>query len=108
MIPLCPSVFTSQTFKGALIIPVSFPDVIGTLTPTVTAAFVDAVSTLWRVKNPTLTHKLFSINNKYKHGFLPSGIITQNNASLHKHSEESIERQNQNYFITACFYLMSR
>jgi hypothetical protein len=52
-----------QTFLGALIIPVSSPQVIGTLTPTVTAAFVDAVSTLWRFKKPTLTHKSFSINN---------------------------------------------
>ncbi|HLE75793.1 MAG TPA: hypothetical protein VI864_07115, partial [Candidatus Bathyarchaeia archaeon] len=74
------------------------------MTPTVTAAFVDAASTLWRVKNPTLTHKLFSINNKYKLGFLLFHTMTQKNSfSLHKHSKESIERQNQNYFITVCF-----
>jgi hypothetical protein len=72
--------FTLLTVQGALIIPVSFPDVIGTLTPTVTAAFVDAASTLWQVKNPTLTHKTFAMNNKCKAGFLPSGIITKDNA----------------------------
>jgi hypothetical protein len=33
------------------------------LTPTVTAAFVDAVSAIWRIKKPTLTHKTFSTNN---------------------------------------------
>ena len=49
--------FTSRTFRGALIIPVSFPDVKGALTPTVTAAFVDAAPTLWRVKISALTHK---------------------------------------------------
>jgi hypothetical protein len=51
--------FTSQTVQGALIISVSFPDVIGTLAPTVTATLVNAVSTLRQVKKPTLAHKAF-------------------------------------------------
>jgi len=55
--------FTSQTIQGALIISVSFPDIKRALTPTVTAAFVDAVSALWQIKKPTLTHKTFTINN---------------------------------------------
>jgi hypothetical protein len=33
------------------------------MTPTVTAALVNAVSTLRRVKKPVLTNKTFSINN---------------------------------------------
>jgi hypothetical protein len=71
---------TSQTFQGALLLPVSSPDVVGTLTPTVTAALVDAVSTLWRVKKPTLTHRPFSINSKYKPGFLLFHTVTQKNS----------------------------
>ena len=38
--------FASRTFREALIVSVSFPDVKGALPPTVTAAFVDAASTL--------------------------------------------------------------
>ena len=54
----------------ALVIPVSFPDVKGALTPTVTTAFIDAVSTLGQVKKPTLTHKTFAINNRCRAEFL--------------------------------------
>lgn len=60
----------SQTIQGALVLSVSFPDVVWTLAPTVTAAFVNAVSALGQVKKPTLTHKTFSINNMHKAGFL--------------------------------------
>jgi len=49
--------------QRALIVPISFPDVIWTLTPTVTAALVNAVSALRIAEKPTLTHKTFSINN---------------------------------------------
>ena len=41
----------------ALVIPVSFPDVKRALTPTVTAAFVDAAAALGRVKISSFTHK---------------------------------------------------
>ena len=54
--------FTSRTFQEALIIPISFPDIIRALTPTVTVALVDAASTFWQVKKPTLTHDAFAIN----------------------------------------------
>jgi hypothetical protein len=50
-----------QIFQEALVIPISFPDVKGTLIPTVTAAFIDAVSTLWQLKIHTLTHKTFAL-----------------------------------------------
>ena len=63
--------FASRTSRGALIFPVSFPDVKGALTPTVTAAFVDAAPTLWRVKISALTHKTFSIDYRCRGGFLP-------------------------------------
>jgi hypothetical protein len=62
----------------ALVIPVSFPDVKGALTPTVTTAFIDAVSTLGQVKKPTLTHKTFAINNRCRAGFLPFYVISKN------------------------------
>jgi hypothetical protein len=58
------------------------------LTPTVTAALVNAVSTLWQIKKPALTHKLFSINNNNKLGFLLFHTMTQNTFSLHKHSKK--------------------
>jgi len=47
----------SFTFQEELIIPVSFPDVVGTLVPTITVSFIDAISTFRIAKNPTLTHK---------------------------------------------------
>jgi hypothetical protein len=75
-----PQVLTSPIFQEALIIPVSFPDVKGALTPTVTAAFIDTVSALWQVKKSTLTHKAFSINNRCRAGFLPFDIISQTDA----------------------------
>jgi hypothetical protein len=53
--------FTSQTFQEPLVIPVSFPDVIGALAPTVTVALVNTVSTLRIAERFTLTHKAFSI-----------------------------------------------
>jgi hypothetical protein len=49
--------FTSQIFQEALIIHVFFPDVIGTLAPTVTVALVNTVSTLRIVERFTFTHK---------------------------------------------------
>ncbi|MCJ7632506.1 hypothetical protein MUP77_08970 [Candidatus Bathyarchaeota archaeon] len=71
---------TSHTFPAeALVIPVSFPDVIGALTPTVTAAFIDAGSALWQVKKSTLTHKTFAINNRCRAGFLPFDIMSLTN-----------------------------
>jgi len=54
---LCLESESEQTFQEALIIPVSFPDVIWTLAPTVTVAFVNAVSTLGIAERFTLTHK---------------------------------------------------
>jgi hypothetical protein len=45
------------------------------LTPTVTATLVNAIPAFRIAKNPTLTHKPFSINNKCKAGFLPFGIM---------------------------------
>jgi hypothetical protein len=56
---------------------VSFPDIKRALTPTVTAALVDAVSAFWRIKNPTLTHKPFSINDKSRLGFQPFHTVTE-------------------------------
>ena len=53
----------SQTRHGKLVISVSFPDIERALTPTVTVAFVDAVSTLGRIKIITLAHKTF-LNNQ--------------------------------------------
>jgi hypothetical protein len=47
----------SFTFQGELIIPVSFPDVVGTFIPTVTIALINTVSAFRIAKNPTLTHK---------------------------------------------------
>jgi hypothetical protein len=51
------------------------------LTPTVTATFVDTVSALRVTERFTLTHKTFSINNKYKPGFLLFHTMTRNNSS---------------------------
>jgi len=40
------------------LLPVSpLPDIVGTLVPTITVSFIDAISTLRIAKNPTLTHK---------------------------------------------------
>ena len=44
-------------FQEELIIPVSFPDIIGTFTPTVTIALINTVPAFRIAKNPTLTHK---------------------------------------------------
>jgi hypothetical protein len=59
-------ILTSQKFQGALSLPVSFPNVIRTLTPTVTAALVNALSALRQIKKPKLTHEAFAIR-KYAH-----------------------------------------
>jgi len=55
--------FSSQTFQVALVIPVSFPDVIRTFTPTVRTTLIDAIPAFRIAKNPPLTHKNFAINN---------------------------------------------
>ena len=55
--------FTNILIEEALVLLVFFPDVIGALIPTVTAAFVDAFSALRQIKKPALTHKSFAINN---------------------------------------------
>ena len=47
----------SFTFQEELIIPVSFPDVVGTFIPTVTIALIDTVSAFRIAKNSTLTYK---------------------------------------------------
>jgi len=47
----------SFTFQEELIIPVSFPDIVGTFTPTATIALINTVSAFRIAKNPTLTHK---------------------------------------------------
>jgi hypothetical protein len=47
----------SFTFQEELIIPVSFPDVVGTLVPTVTVTLINTFSAFRIAKNPTLTHK---------------------------------------------------
>jgi hypothetical protein len=47
------------------------------LTPTVTTALIDAVSTFGQVKKPTLTHKTFAINNRCIAGFLPFYVISK-------------------------------
>jgi hypothetical protein len=72
--------FNSQTFREELVIPVSFSDVKGTLTPTVTTAFIDAVCTLGQIKKPALTHKTSAINNICRGGFLPFVIMSQPNS----------------------------
>jgi hypothetical protein len=73
------SVFSlHKQFHETSLIPVSFPDVKGTLAPTVTAGFVDAVPTLWQVKISALTHKTFSTDNRFRAGFLPFYTITYN------------------------------
>jgi len=73
--------FTSQTFPAeALVISVSFPDVIGALAPAVTVALVNTVSTLRIAERFTLTHKTFAINNRGKAGFLPFDIMSQTNS----------------------------
>ena len=61
--------FTSQTFQEPLIFPVSFPDVIGALIPTVSVALVNAVSTLRIAERSTLTHKAVSIITNAKLDF---------------------------------------
>jgi hypothetical protein len=52
--------FSLQTFQGVSVIPISFPDVIGTLTPTVGTTFVHAIPTFRIAKITTLTHKTFA------------------------------------------------
>jgi hypothetical protein len=52
---------TSQTFQEALIVPVSFPDVVGTLTPTVRTTLVHAIPAFRIAEISRLTHKAFSI-----------------------------------------------
>jgi len=47
----------SFTFQEKLTIPVSFPDIVGTFTPTVTIALVNTVSAFRIAKNSALTHK---------------------------------------------------
>jgi hypothetical protein len=47
----------SFTFQEELIIPVSFPDVVGTFIPTAIIALINTVSAFRIAKNPTLTHK---------------------------------------------------
>jgi len=59
-----------QTIWRLLVVAVPFPDVVRALSPTVTAALVNAVSALGQVKKPTLAHKSFSINDIYMVGFL--------------------------------------
>jgi hypothetical protein len=51
---------TSQTFQEALVILVSFPDVIGTFAPTVRTTLVHAIPAFRIAKNPTLTHKEYA------------------------------------------------
>jgi hypothetical protein len=46
-----------------LVIPVSFPDVVGTFAPTIAATLIDAIPAFRIAKNPPLTHKAFAINN---------------------------------------------
>jgi len=83
--------FSLQKHSKRLVIPVSFPDVKGTLPPAITAAFVNAAPTIWRIKISTLTHKTFSTDNRCNAGFLPSYILLQtmlfhftNNPSVYK------------------------
>jgi hypothetical protein len=57
--------FTSQTFQEPLVIPISFPDVIGALAPTVTVALVNTVSTLRIAERFTLTHKEYANKPTY-------------------------------------------
>jgi len=52
--------FSSQTFQVALVIPVSFPDVVGTFAPTVRITFVDAISAFRIAKNPAFAHKEYA------------------------------------------------
>lgn len=47
----------SFTFQEILTIPVSFPDVVGTFTPTVTVALINTVSAVRIAKNSALTHE---------------------------------------------------
>jgi len=90
------------------LIPVSFPDVKGTLTPTVTAAFVDAAPTIWRIKISTFTHKTFSKDNRCNAGFLSSYILSQLQFSLHKHSQPTSQKQETLLFFAFFSGLMSQ
>jgi hypothetical protein len=69
--------FTSQTFQEALIVPVSFPDIIGALTPTVRTTLVHAIPAFRIAEISRLTHKAVSINNRCRAGFLPFYITSQ-------------------------------
>ena len=71
------SLFNSINSSTLAVISFSFPDVKGALPPTVTTAFINAVSTLWQVKKTTLTHKTFAINNRCRAGFLPFYVISK-------------------------------
>ena len=61
----------SRTFREALIVSVSFPDVKGTLPPTIGATLVHAIPALRIAKKHTLTHKTFSTDNRCRAAFLP-------------------------------------
>jgi len=55
----------------ALVIPVSFPHVKGTLPPTIGTTLVHTVPTFRIAKKTALTHKTFSTDNRCRAGFLP-------------------------------------
>jgi hypothetical protein len=46
----------------ASVILVSFPDVVGALSPAVAAAFVDAVSAFWKIEKSPFAHKNLDMN----------------------------------------------
>lgn len=61
--------FTSQTFQEALVISVSFPDVVGTFAPTIRTTLVHAIPAFRIAKNPALPHNAFAISN-FMHGWI--------------------------------------
>jgi hypothetical protein len=52
----------SETFQEGLVVSISFPDVKGALTPTVAAAFIDAVSALRKAEKSASNHKSIAIS----------------------------------------------
>jgi hypothetical protein len=69
------------------------------LTPTVRTTLVHAIPAFRIAKKPTLTHKTFAINYRWRAGFLPVYILPQaNSLSFNfKHSKESIESKSYEF-----------
>ena len=84
-------------FQKALVIPISFPDVIGTLPPTVRTTLVNAIPAFRIAEKSTLTHETFAIDNRCRAGFLPFYIMSQINPSHFANIPKA-----RNYFAYFC------